>query len=78
MVDEDSRRQGIGSSLIKEAMKKYGRISAFAENEASQRMNYKLGMRLVDKPNATLDEVLALGREQGGGVTMVTPARPRR
>lgn len=75
MVDEGSRRQGIGSDLLKEAMRKYGRISAFAENEASQRMNYKLGMRPVDKPNATLEEVLALGREQGGGVTMVTPAR---
>ena len=75
MVDEGNRRQGIGSDLLKEAMRKYGRISAFAENEASQRMNYKLGMRPVDKPNATLEEVLALGRKQGGGVTMVTPAR---
>lgn len=81
MVDEGSRRQGIGSNLLKEAMRKYGRISAFAENEASQRMNYKLGMRPMQggelKPNATLDETLAIGREQGGGVTMVSPETPR-
>ena len=71
MTDEGSRRQGVGSDLVQQAIDKHGNISAFAENEASQRMFYKKGLRPLDEPNASLERTLAIGKEQGGGVTMV-------
>ncbi len=62
-VEEDKRQQGIGNSLIAEAYKRYPVIGAQAGTVNGVRAAYKIGWRALDKPNASLDETIALWKE---------------
>jgi len=48
-VDENKRRQGIATRLLKDALDRtQGQLSGMAGNDGSVEMNYKLGMRAFD------------------------------
>jgi len=53
-VDESKRRQGIGSSLLQQAINMFGVINGQASNDSAVEMNYKLGMRAYDKSGREL------------------------
>jgi len=73
-VPEDARGQRIGSQLLEEVLRKYPAedISTSITSEPSARAFYNLGFRPLGQPNATLDDALAIMREDSS-VSMGIP-----
>jgi len=80
-VDEDKRRQGIATRLLKEALDRTnGQLSGMAGNDGSVEMNYKLGMRAVDANGnyLTLQETkIARANSAGESILMMLPEDKR-
>jgi len=75
-VDEDLRRQGIGSELLSGVFGKYPNITGQASNDKAVNMNYKLGMRAFDSDGRelSLEETLEK-RYEDSSVMMKLPAK---
>jgi len=59
-VDKAKRKQGIGSKLVKEVIRKYEKIYAWCLNKNSTRILYHLGFYPKYNKNASLKETLKL------------------
>jgi GNAT superfamily N-acetyltransferase len=73
-VPEDARGQRIGSQLLEEVLRKYPAedISTSISSEPSARAFYNLGFRPLGNPTGSLDDALAIMREDSS-VSMAIP-----
>lgn len=72
VIDEDKRGQGYGNFLVKGIVRKYREdIGAQVSSVASVYTFYKNGFRPAMKQDATIQETLALFKEEWGSLLMV-------
>ena len=78
VVPEEYRGSGIGGQLLDNVLSRYNPldISAAVSSDPSVALFYKRGFRPISNPNASLDEAMAIRRDQSS-VTMVIPEAPR-
>ncbi|MDA3932049.1 MAG: hypothetical protein PF513_04860 [Tenericutes bacterium] len=69
-VEENKRRQGIGTQLLKEAQLKYNNVSAQVSNVNSIKTHYKAGFRLTENPNFSLEQIIEEYKKSSGSVNM--------
>lgn len=74
VVPEELRGQGLGSALLDEVLQKYApdSLSAAISSEPSARAFYKRGFRPLSNPEGSLEDALAIMREDSS-VTMGVP-----
>ena len=72
-VDEDKRRQGIGSKLVDEFIRTYKtNLSAQTSNLNSVKLFYSKGFRPEENEHATLDEAKEMYKNaKGGSIGMI-------
>lgn len=72
-VDEDKRRQGIGSKLVDEFIRTYKtNLSAQTSNINSVKLFYSKGFRPEENEHATLDEAKEMYKNaKGGSIGMI-------
>ena len=72
-VDEDKRRQGIGSKLVDEFIRTYKtNLSAQTSNLNSVKLFYSKGFRPEENKDATLDEAKEMYKNaKGGSIGMI-------
>jgi hypothetical protein len=79
-VNEDKRRQGLATKLLKSALDKTnGELSGMASNDASVELNYKLGMRAYENgQELSLDQSKDLREKKSGeSIKMILPQEER-
>lgn len=79
-VNEDKRRQGLATKLLKSALDKTnGELSGMASNDASVELNYKLGMRAYENgQELSLEQSKDLREKKSGeSIKMILPQEER-